>query len=274
MYFIKAIISNMIWGVTPIYFYYLSDVDAYTFLAMQIITTFGWLMVFYRHEFSLSSIKYSLLSAILLMSNWAVYLLAIINNKTMEASLGYMIMPLITMFFGMLFLKEGFSAYQIVGALICVVGLSFDIIISGVVPLYGILIALTFSLYIFSHKVKNRNSPIASLKYETLLMLPLALLLLLKSDGGIDMISSEGFLLLFLGVVVVFPLALFVRAAKEITMIKLGMTQLISPITVAFVSVFFFGEAITGARLITLVCLVTGLFFMTFFKTRTPSAVR
>lgn len=114
-YFIQAIISNMIWGVTPIYFYYLSDVDA--------------------------------------------------------ASLGYMIMPLITMFFGMLFLKEGFSAYQIVGALICVVGLSFDI-------------------------------------------------------------------------------------------------------TVAFVSVFFFGEAITGARLITLVCLVTGLFFMTFFKTRTPSAVR
>jgi len=47
-----------------------------------------------------------LLSGFLIFTNWAVWIYAVTTNRVIDASFGYFIMPIISIFFGYFFLKK------------------------------------------------------------------------------------------------------------------------------------------------------------------------
>lgn len=47
-----------------------------------------------------------LLTGILIFANWLTWIYAVVTNKLIDASFGYYMMPILSVFFGILFLKE------------------------------------------------------------------------------------------------------------------------------------------------------------------------
>ncbi len=47
-----------------------------------------------------------LLTGLLIFANWLTWIFAVVTNKLIDASFGYYMMPILSVFFGILFLKE------------------------------------------------------------------------------------------------------------------------------------------------------------------------
>ena len=55
-----------------------------------------------------------LITSILIFSNWSVWIYAVSTNRIIDASLGYFIFPIISVFFGFLFFKEKLNKRRII----------------------------------------------------------------------------------------------------------------------------------------------------------------
>ena len=49
---------------------------------------------------------YLLITGILIFCNWSTWIYAVVTNKLIDASFGYFMMPILSVFFGIIFLKE------------------------------------------------------------------------------------------------------------------------------------------------------------------------
>ena len=49
---------------------------------------------------------YLLITGFLIFGNWLTWIYAVVSNKIIDASFGYFIMPILSVFFGILFFKE------------------------------------------------------------------------------------------------------------------------------------------------------------------------
>ena len=54
-------------------------------------------------------IFYLLITGILIFCNWSTWIYAVVTNKIIDASFGYFIMPILSVFFGILFFKESYK---------------------------------------------------------------------------------------------------------------------------------------------------------------------
>src|SRR5690606_5407013 len=59
-----------------------------------------------------SRLRWLLVSAIVISANWGVYIYAVQSGRILEASLGYYINPLVSVFLGMAFLQETLRPWQ------------------------------------------------------------------------------------------------------------------------------------------------------------------
>ena len=48
---------------------------------------------------------YLLITGILIFCNWSTWIYAVVTNKIIDASFGYFIMPILSVFFGIIFFK-------------------------------------------------------------------------------------------------------------------------------------------------------------------------
>ena len=59
-------------------------------------------------------IFYLLSTGVLILCNWSTWIYAVVTNKLIDASFGYYIMPILSVFFGILFLKEPYNRQKII----------------------------------------------------------------------------------------------------------------------------------------------------------------
>ena len=105
----------------------------------------------------------------------------------MDGALGYYIFPILSVFFGIIFLKEKYNRNQILSVFLVVGALIYLLIKLGEVPWIGIVVAVTFSLYGLIRKKVKVSSDIGLL-IETLLISPIAIFLfifLVKNNANI-----------------------------------------------------------------------------------------
>src|SRR5690606_35191546 len=85
------------------------------------------------------------LSALLISSNWLLYIYAVNNGKVLEASMGYFLNPLINVFMGWFLLKEKIRPTQwpaILLALIAIIIMGFQTDLNNF-PWIAITLSLT-----------------------------------------------------------------------------------------------------------------------------------
>lgn len=189
----------------------------------------------------------------LLAGNWLTYIYAVTHGHVVEASLGYFMVPLVSVALGTMVLGERPRKLQWVAVGLAAVGVVVMTASAGTLPWIGLVLAFTFGFYGLVRKVAPLG-PLEGMMLEVLLMLPLAVAMMAWAWGSGPASFPAPTLganlwLLGLGPATAAPLLLFAYGARNLPMTTLGLLQYLSPTIAFLLGLAFFGEALTAGRL-------------------------
>lgn len=192
-------------------------------------------------------------AGILVSGNWFVYVFAVTGGRTVEASLGYYINPLVSVLLGTLFLGERLSKLQKYALALATAGVAYLTVELGYLPWVSLALAFSFGLYGLVKKHVTVSS-MQGLAVEMLAVAPVALALALHSGirGTASFMSGDPLRTILLiggGLVTIFPLMLFANAAVRIPLSSVGFIQYLVPTLMLLIGVFVFGEPFPLTRL-------------------------
>jgi chloramphenicol-sensitive protein RarD len=261
---IFAALAFTTWGLYPLYFRLLASVSAFEVVlqravwsllviavALMVLRRWRWLADLKREPRQLAVYG---TSALLISSNWLLYVWAVGSGHVLDASLGYFINPLFNVALGVLVLHERLRAPQWLAVGLAAAGVAWLTFAAGRLPWVALTLAALFSLYGLVRKTA-RLGALEGLAAETGLMaivaLPLLLWWTLQQQGALLRGDTAllGWLVL-LGPLTVLPLLLFTAAARRLPLATLGLLQYISPSLQFVLGVWVFHEAFDSARLL------------------------
>ncbi|MFT4633042.1 MAG: chloramphenicol-sensitive protein RarD [Candidatus Pseudothioglobus sp.] len=257
-----ALAAYGFWGLAPLYFKFLAHVSPLEILCHRVVWSVLLLLGILAYMGDMSALRIGtrklalcLLTALLLSANWLIFISAIVENNIIEASLGYFINPLVSVFLGMIFLRETLRPLQWIAVAIAAMGIGFQVVSFGVVPWISLSLAFSFGFYGLIRKRMNLHS-VAGLTIETLMLLPAALLFLswiyVSGEMSFGYIDTKTTLLLMLGgIVTSFPLLCFGAAVSRLSLTAAGMFQYLAPTLSLIVAVGVYDEAFSIERQIT-----------------------
>ena len=198
-----------------------------------------------------------LITGLLVSINWYTWLYAVKNNKLLDSALGYYIFPILSIFFGVIFLKEKYNRNKIVSVLLVIVALIYLLFKLGEVPWIGIIVAVTFSLYGLIRKKIKVSSDIGLL-IETLLISPIAIslfILLIKNDMNIFSINEPvlSFYLFWAGLMTLIPLFWYTKGFELIGIGPASMIFFLTPTAQFFLGLYYFNEPLNLDKLISFI---------------------
>lgn len=216
-----------------------------------------------------------ILSSILISANWLIYIWAVNNEKVLETSLGYYMNPLLSVFFGVIFLRERLQLGQWIALTLAAIGVLYNTLQYGEVPWVAIALALSFALYGLAKK-KVQVDALTGVACETLLIVPVALLYLsvIQANGTATAWDMQGWQILLLtltGVATVLPLFWFAEATKTLPLSTIGFIQYLSPTISMFSAIFIFGEPFTITHIISFSFIWAALIVFTISSMRKKS---
>ena len=242
---VYAILSYVMWGITPIYWKLIQHVSSGEILAQRVFWSFIFMIVllfftkkwntyveFVKEIVKKPKLFWSLfIASVLISSNWGIFMWAVIEGKILEASLGQYINPLTSMLIGVIVLKERVSGPQILAFILAGMGVLTLMLHYGVIPWISLSLALTFGFYGLAKKMIKADSTMG-LTLETMVISPISLVyltyLIFQSKIQLFDSISTSLLLMGSGIVTALPLLLFTKSAKKVSLSMLGILQYIS----------------------------------------------
>jgi chloramphenicol-sensitive protein RarD len=193
-------------------------------------------------------------SSILLGLNWLLYIWAVNTGNIVESSLGYFINPLVSVLFGVTFLKEKLRIWQWLPVSIATCGVIYLTIDFGRLPWIALGLAATFGLYGLMKKISPLNSLFGLTLETAILFVPaLTYLLIVDISGNGSFLHQNiltDYLLIAAGVVTAVPLLLFGSAARLIPLSLLGLLQYVAPTCQFLLGVVIYQEPFPTTRLV------------------------
>ena len=195
-----------------------------------------------------------LITGLLIFTNWSTWIYAVVTNKLIDASFGYYIMPILSVFFGIIFLKEPYNRQKIISVLLVVISVVYLLINFSAVPWTGLIVAITWSTYSLLRK-KINVKPDLGLLIESLFMSPLALLAfyLISQDGNTFFSFNDpiiSFWLFLAGAMTLIPLFLWLKGVELAGLGTSGMIFFITPTCQFLLGFFFYNEYFNLNKLI------------------------
>lgn len=261
----SAILAFSLWGLFPIYWKFFKEVSAWDLFGHRLMWSFVTLIIimsFRKKLYLLKAITSSpktrlmlILSALLISSNWLLYIYAVNIGRILEASMGYFLNPLINVFMGWIILKEKIRPTQWPAILLAVVAMIILALQTDLqhFPWIALILSITFALYGLIRKLAQVGS-MEGLTFETCFMiLPVMLYWFFQDTGPLTVLSilpgwKFGILLLS-GVVTSLPLILFAYSAKRLPLQTLGFIQYLSPSLKFLCGWLIFQEALSSEKL-------------------------
>jgi chloramphenicol-sensitive protein RarD len=250
----NAVLAYTLWGILPLYWKLLSLVQPLHILAFRIIMSLisvVLVLVFQKNSAwfrlfkDMSKRNLAIMAGLLITFNWGLFIWAVNNGHTIDSSLGYYINPLVSILLGLIFFKERLLPLQWAAFACAVLGVAVMTVNTGIFPWVSLGLALSFGFYGLIKK-KIPVGSLESLAAETLVALPVGILLLVFPPGNLSDLSSLGALswagLLLSGVITASPLYCFAQGAKYLPLSAMGFIQFISPTLQFLVGFFAFGE--------------------------------
>lgn len=258
-----AALAYAMWGLFPLYFRQLHDVPAFEIVlhrsawslvfmlvVLAVLRRFGALRDALR---SARQVGLFALSALLLSTNWLVYVWAVNNGRVVESSLGYFITPLVNVLLGTFVLHERPRPGQWLAVGVAAAGVVWLTVAAGALPWIALVIAGSFGVY----GLLRKTAPLGALEglaLETLLLAPLVLPALAWLTWRGDSALADGSAatlgwLLLAGPLTALPLLLFATGARRISMTTLGVLQYIGPTIQFGLGVWLFREPFDPVRL-------------------------
>jgi len=186
------------------------------------------------------------ITSILIFGNWSVWIYAVSQNKIIDASIGYFIFPIISVYFGYIFFKEKLNKRRILSLSIVLLASLYLFIDIENFPWVGFIVALLWSTYNLLRKKINVDADIG-LFVESLFLLPLAFLILYfifqNNLNDFNYVNPTLMFLLFLaGPMTVIPLFLYIKGVELAGLGPSGMIFFITPTGQFLLGFFYFNE--------------------------------
>ena len=251
-----ALVANFIWGIAALYWLQTKPVDAFDVMAHRglwtlpvtliIVLLFGRLTETLRLLRSWRFIGWVALSALMLSINWGVYVFAVTNERATEASLGYFMLPLLTIALGVFVFGERPKPVQLLAIGLAISAVLLQLVAFGSLPWVSLTLALSFSLYAAIRK-KIAADSLQGLFLESLCMAPFAVIWLIVNDGaGLGLHGTRVDLFLLLGgVFTAAPLLTYVAATRVLALSTIGLLTYVGPTLQLIVAIFVLREPAT-----------------------------
>ena len=179
-----------------------------------------------------------------------IYIYAVGHGQATQASLGYYIMPIISILFALIFLRESLSRTMWAAVVLAFIGVLVLVLNTGKLPMVSLGLALSFGFYGLIKKGVKLSSDVAMLVESGLLLPFVAVYLAIFSPESFSSYSSmEMFLLAISGVVTAVPLLCFSEAVKRAPLNLIGFIQYLNPTIQLLVAILIFGETVTVGEL-------------------------
>jgi chloramphenicol-sensitive protein RarD len=283
---IHAGLSYVLWGLLPIYWKLIDQVNPKEILANRIFWSFIFMMVILLLTNKWGLFKQTLkgfagnkkqmvaliAASILISLNWFTYIWAVNSGHMVEASLGYYINPLVSILLGTIVLKEKLSSAQYISFLLAAAGVLIISIAHGQVPWIALALAVSFGLYGLAKKLINVDSSVG-LTLETLMVTPIAVVYMvyLGVNGTNTLFNSTlrtDLLLMGAGAATAVPLLYFAKGAQKIPLSLLGFLQYISPTITLVLGIFVYGEHFSKIQLLSFVFIWSALTIFSLSKSK------
>ena len=266
---LAAVGAFLIWGLLPIYLKALSVVSPLEIMLHRAlwccVFVLGWLAC----RGLLGEVRRALInpatcvrlaaSALLITVNWFIYVYAVNSGHVVEASLGYVINPLLNVVLGVLVLRERLNGWQGLAIVCAAIGVAYLTWIAGRLPWMSLALAMSFGLYGLIRKTVTVEA-VTGLACETLLMAPFGLAALAWLGAQDELQFAElglgvDLLLVLGGILTAVPLALFAYGARLIRYSTIGLIQYLGPTLQLALGVLVYHEPMPRERLIGFVCI-------------------
>ena len=266
---ILTALGSFWWGVIGVvYFKYISFAGPIEVVihrcvwtsAVLILTTFFFSKwnIFFQIILNKKKLVLLFFSGLLIFINWATWIYAVGTEKIIDASFGYFIMPILSVFFGYIFYNEKINIKRGISiALVLLSVLSFILINFNSIPWVGIIVALSWGFYNLLRKKINVDTDVGLL-IESLFILPFALFyfyLIFKNNLNDFSLASPSLMLLFMlaGPMTVIPLFLYVRGVELCGLGPTGMIFYITPTFQFILGFFYYNEPFSIEKLLSFI---------------------
>mgnify|MGYP006096064471 FL=1 len=228
--------------------------------AVLILTTFFFSKwnIFFQIILNKKKLVLLFFSGLLIFINWATWIYAVGTEKIIDASFGYFIMPILSVFLGYIFYNEKINIKRGISiALVLLSVLSLIVINFNSIPWVGIIVALSWGFYNLLRKKVNVDTDVGLL-IESLFILPFALFsfyLIFKNNLNDFSLASPSLMLLFMlaGPMTIIPLFLYVRGVELCGLGPTGMIFYITPTFQFILGFFYYNEPFSFEKLLSFI---------------------
>ena len=277
--FNKGILSSSLgsfwWGfIGTYYFQYITFIGTievvvhrciWTTLILLITTTFfnKWHLL-KKIIFDKKKLLILLITSILIFGNWSIWIYAVATNRIIDASFGYFIFPIISVFFGFLFFNEKLNKKRIISISLVIISTIYLFFNLNSFPWIGFSVAFLWSIYNLLRKKINVDTDVG-LFVESLIILPLALIIFyfIFQNNLSDFTFSNPtlmILLLLAGPMTVIPLFLYIKGVQLSGLGPSGMIFFITPTGQFLLGFFYYNEPFSMQKFISFILIWIAVF--------------
>ena len=247
------------WGVIGvIYFKYISFAGPIEVVihrciwtsVVLIITTFYFSKwnIFFEIIKDKKKILWLFFSGLLIFINWSTWIYAVGTEKIIDASFGYFIMPILSIFLGYIFYNEKINKKRGISIILVLISILFLLVVSfNSIPWVGLIVAFSWGFYNLLRKKVNVDTDVGLL-IESLFILPFALFsfyLIFQNNLNDFSLTSPSLMLIFMlaGPMTVIPLFMYVRGVELCGLGPTGMIFYITPTFQFILGFFYYNES-------------------------------
>ena len=151
-----ALLAYGLWGLMPLYFRLMAPATAIEVVAHRIVWSLALLLLWLgvRGQFGplwrrldARLLARLALAALLVSINWLTYVWAVTHGRTLDASLGYFLLPLFNVALGVLLLGERLTRGEWIGVMLAALGVGYLALVSPRLPWVALVLAASFGVY-------------------------------------------------------------------------------------------------------------------------------
>ena len=268
-----SLIANAVWGSAAFYWLETKPVDSIDVLANRGAWTLPAVLLVLIISQRVASVGRLLreprvwvvmfVAAALITINWGVFLYAVTHGKATEASLGYFLLPILSVVIGMMFFKEQPSVPQKVAIAMGLVAIAVQLFAVGSIPFIALALSLSFAVYGAIRKMIQADA-IEGLFIESLFLFHAGLWWIVLHDGaGLFQhgLKVDIFLMLS-GAFTAIPLITHVTAARLLPLSTIGLLSYVGPTLQLIVAQLVLKEDTPVLTLVSLGIVWCGLAFI------------
>ena len=285
---IYVTLSYVLWGLLPVFWKLLADVDSFYVLACRVVFSLvvsaALLPLLGEARRAKDALKNKrlvglmLCCGLLISFNWGVLIYCVAAERVLDVSLAYYINPLLAILVGFICFREKLSAAQWIACAIAAAGVAAPMVMAGEFPILAVLCGLSFAVYGAVKKAANIPGELSTFM-ETLLVVPFAIAFIIYCEANGGPVASgqlSGWRLLLLpaaGAVTFLPVYLYSAGIRTTSMGLSGVLMYINP-TLQLLIGLLYGETLGTDMLVTFACvwIATAIYLISGAKSRKRAA--